>query len=205
MAVNDIIPFSLFRGMIQDKPKICNDIFTTDGNTTIFQLNNYPVLIEPEIIINHSSGDIEVQDINYNFGRLNFTSNPPPYGVLEIIYPYAQLSDEEINYCLNNALIQHDHTATWDNFPSEYSPYVCWLAAATAYYMLASKWATSIHIKVETVDSREDSVAIRYFNLAKQMEDRYKQASAGTIDVRTVTRRDVGTGLLIPLNEGDVA
>lgn len=211
MAANDVIPFSLFRQMIQDNPKDNNELLLTDGETKVFQLSEFPILFDaadpdkyPFTIklntVDTNNTQLGTYVLNCGSGKLRFETSPP-VGSLEIDYLSTQLTDAEIEMCLNNALTRHDNTATWNAFPPEYAPYVMWLAAASAFYMLAAKWATEVRIKVETVEIHNNRVGGSYFDLGKRMEDRYEQACAGVIQVNTLTRRDVATNLLIPLPE----
>jgi len=66
---------------------------------------------------------------------------------------------------------------------------------------LAAKWATRTRIKVETVDIHNQHIGGSYFKMAQTMEQRYKEASTGQISISSFTRRDVRTGLLVPLPE----
>jgi hypothetical protein len=217
-TANDVIPFNIFRQVIQDVPQENIESIATDGITKVFQLANYPLIISPVDPVTGEEGDypfsLTLSDFDPQLGigeyittrssgRVKFTEAPPP-GVMEVSYFAAQLSDKEIEMCLNNALLQHDNTVTWDTFPGEYAPYVIWLAAASAFYMLAAKWATEVRMKVETVEIHNNKVSSTFFELARQMERRYKDASAGTIQVSTLTRRDPLTGLLIPFYPEDL-
>lgn len=207
MAANDVIPFSLFRQFIQDSPQEGFDTLLTDGVTKSFQLSDFPVIVGTDTPFSLSLTDISPDELGeYKLteesGRIRFTTSPP-VGVMEVEYFYAQLGDKELELCLNNALMQHSPTMTWDTFDTTQTPYVMWLAASNAYYMLASRWATQARMKVETVEIHSQEIASRYFALAQQMSKQYHDASAGIIEVGTLTRRDSYTGLLVPFYPED--
>ncbi len=199
----DVIPVNLIRSLIQDRPKADTFLFTTDGQRRIFNVDNFPVI---QNSANPFTLEINYQEITTGYtlyhdsGVIHFT-NPPEYGEGTVHYYYAQLLDTEIIEALDAALLRHDPSVSWDNFPAEYSPYIQWLAGASCYYMLASRWATMMRLKVETVETHDHQVSGRYFDLARRMEDRYYEACAGIIQVAEVTRRDVRTGLLVPIAE----
>jgi len=199
----DVIPVSLIRSLIQDRPQFDTILFTTDGVKKLFELDNFPVIEDEEYPVYLAVNEQEITEgytIQHGAGVLKFTE-PPEYGNGSISHYYAQLTDQEIEDALNAGLLRHDPSATWDEFPEEYSPFVQWLAMASCYYMLASKWATYARLKVETVETHDQQVAGRYFDLARRMEDRYMDASAGIIQVADITRRDVRTGMLVPIAE----
>lgn len=188
------------RQLIQDLPQEALDVFVTDGETRVFQLLEYPVLKDStELILNNNI----VEDgfiLGLKNGRLTFFE-PPETGNLLVKYEYAQLSNEEIALCVSNAVVRHDESTSLDNIPTNYIPYIQLLAASSAFYMLASKWAIKYRTKVETIEEHEHQVGNKYFELGKRMEESYNLASAGIIDVKTVTRRDVRTGRLTALPE----
>lgn len=198
-TASSVIPFDLFRAIIQDKPKRAIESFATNGATKVFQLDNYPVLNTKPITISKPDYTLDAES-----GQLIY-STPPSNGTLEADYYHAQLSDAEIELCLNNALSIHASGYTWDSIPQEELTPVQVLAASSALYMLAAKWATAIHIKVDGVETYENGVATQYFQLAKQMEQSYNSGNFALIDVRTVTRRDVLTGVKIEVMDGDKA
>jgi hypothetical protein len=72
-----------------------------------------------------------------------------------------------------------------------------------AAFVGSIKWATEPNVSVENVSISDGKIGTNYLELGRQMLRNYEGASAGIIDVRTVTRRDVYTGLLVPLAEGD--
>jgi hypothetical protein len=208
-TANDVIPISIFRQVIQDTPKDNYQVILTDGENKVFQLENFPVITDlattPLYPFSIELTDITPDELgeyklSQSSGLLRFTT-APPVGTMEVNYFSAQITDEEISYYLNNALIQHDHLATWDTFPADYSPYVIWLAAASCFYSLASKWAIETRIRVETVEIHNADIAAMYYKLARRMEDRYNDACAGIITVSTLTRRDTFTNMLIPFPE----
>ena len=204
MGAGDVISISTFRSLLQDKARLTVDTFMPDGQTVLFELLNSPVLMGEDYSVTLFIDNIPVSEdsytIIYDSGVILFNS-PPVEGVGTIVYYTAQLTDSEIIEILDYALIRHDPTATWEEFPPEYAPYIHWLALSSAYYMLASRWATITRLKVETVETHDHQVAGRYFELGRRMEERYQEASAGIINVKELTRRDNYTGFLVPLTE----
>lgn len=199
----DVIPKSVIRGLLQDKPMFHEEVIPVDNTVTGYQLANYPVLKGEDypVTVTFSKGQPEIEyTIHYESGFIVF-STPPITGFITVSYYYAQLADSELEAALNSALLRHDPVATWDEFPPEYAPFIQWLAASSGFYMLASRWATKMRLRVETVDTHDHQVAGRYFDLGRRMGDMYNEASAGIIQVHEVTRRDVRTGLLVPISE----
>jgi len=211
------ILINTLRQYIQDIPTEETETFIADGETKIFQLASHPIIDYPfSLIFTEESPEEEEEEeeeefteesleegftLIKNIGKLKF-DNPPEQGIiLEVNYFTAQLSDEELEACLNSALVMHDSDLTWDTLESSETPFIIWLAAASAFYMLAAKWATRTRIKVETVDIHNQHIGGSYFKMAQTMEQRYKEASTGQISISSFTRRDVRTGLLVPLPE----
>ena len=202
MGAGEVIGYSLIRSLIQDKPKYCSETIISDGVTKTFALENTPILYSDNYSATFTQGENELDEfsLDCDSGALTF-SEPPESGVFEAKYYTAQITDIEIEEALSMALARHDPIATWEDFPPAYAPFVQWLAAASLFYTLAARWATKVRVKVETTEVHEHQVAGRYFELARKMEERYYEASAGIINVEEVTRRDAYTGLLVPLTE----
>jgi len=202
-TAGDVIPIKLMRGILQDKPVFAEDIITIDGVRSRYQLENSPIMSDEEtfpVTVKIEGIAVPEYTVNYDDGIIKF-DEPPDEGEGQVNYYHAQLSDKEIESMLDYALLVHDPEATWDDFPPEYAPYVQWLAAASGLYMLSTRWATKMRLRVETVETHDHQVAGRYFDLARRMEQRYNDANAGLIKVAEFTRRDVQTGILVPFTE----
>ena len=223
-TANDVIPFKQFRKFINDKPEQKFETIIGDGSDRIFDLMEQPIL-EPtndndykfdvefdEIEVlsykeyenleedeEENGGEIYVYEVDFNSGLLIF-ENPIPEEVKGVVNYYrAELTDNDIEEALNQALRRHDPDMTWENFPRKYYGDIQLLAGSICFYMLASESVQSMNVQVESVEVSGSSVSKRYFNMAQRLEDEYKDGSSGNanIEMIPVTRRSLETGVLV--------
>ena len=200
-VVTDIIPISTIRSAIQDPVKRRYDEVYIEAPRKAIELDYAPVIKDEEHSFRITIGSTELNEEDYELDEVSglvIFNEVNESGLFTALYYNAQLTDNELNECLHQAINQHIPDSDLEEIPESQNPFISWLATAKAFYMLSSKWATEVRIRTDDLDMHEQQVASRYFELGQRMEDKYNEASAGIIDVSTLTRRDVDTGIMYP-------
>lgn len=112
-----------------------------------------------------------------------------------------KFSEEEMKLILEDAIMQHNVDYTVETLPKEEEHLVVWLTMSVLYYQLAGKTADNIRFRIQNDEYHGQSIPLNYFRMAQAYEKKYNENR--NIQVNTVTRRQVGTGLYAPYYPGD--
>lgn len=207
-TAEDIIPLEEFRGFIQDQPqtRIEQDLV---GKTWL-EVDDPPIYENGVLELRDVENDEKIEDYevdDYNSGLIDLKEN---YEQIRIKYQHVQLSDDELETILNDSLIEHDSSLTWDDFyttddeeeekTSEFEevPFIKLLAASKAYFMLASKWGQETRVQIDDLEVEADGPVNKYLELGRELQNKYQNASGGKIRVANATRRSLETGKKVP-------
>jgi hypothetical protein len=112
-----------------------------------------------------------------------------------------KFSPDDLLVMLEDSLMEHNPEYDFDTLPKAEESLVFWLAMSQAYLILAGHHAENMRFKIENDEYHGNMPHLHYLEMAEQYRKRYNENKA--IQVTTVTRTHVGTGLKVGYNPGD--
>lgn len=112
-----------------------------------------------------------------------------------------KFSPGDLQEILEDSLSEHNPEYGFDTLPKAEENLVLWLAMSQAYLILAGHQAENMRFKIENDEYHGNMPHLQYLEMAKRYQGKYDENKP--IQVNTVTRTHVGTGLKVGYNPGD--
>ena len=101
------------RLFIGDRPRFAQETYFGDGTASSFQISGFPLVsgctalggFQPTAFVtgnNPSAWSATGATFDYNFGRVTFSAVPSADSAFQVIYSYANFSDQEIDFLTAN-------------------------------------------------------------------------------------------------------